>query len=227
MRVVADQPNPIRRTVRVFIVDDHPSVREGLAAHINAQTDMVVCGEAGEVGDALRQVAVCSPDVAIVDISLKSGDGLDLIKQLRSRHANVQALVHSMYDESTYANRCLRAGAMGYINKSACPSEVVKAIRAVLAGRVYLSDEMSETLLRHTVGMGTQSLTDPIDTLTDRQLEIFRLIGAGQTTTQIARRLHISAHTVETHRENIKRKLGVENITALTQRAAQWVVNNQ
>jgi DNA-binding NarL/FixJ family response regulator len=224
--MVGSKAQLLGKTARVMIVDDHPSVREGLGARINAQPDMAVCGEAAEVGEALRKIASLKPDVVIVDISLKSGDGLDLIKQLSARHKQIRTLVHSMYDESTYADRCLHAGAMGYVNKAACPSEVVKAVREVLAGDVYLSDDMSGKILRRTVGGSEQAQADPIDTLTDRQLEVFRMVGDGLTTAEIANRLHISIHTVETHRENIKRKLDVHNVSALTQRAAQWVLKS-
>ncbi|MCH5376958.1 MAG: response regulator transcription factor [Planctomycetes bacterium] len=209
-----------------MIVDDHPSVREGLASRISAQPDMTVCGEAAGLAEALGLIESAKPDVVIVDISLKSGDGLNLVKEIAARHKRVKTLVHSMYDETTYAHRCVQAGAKGYVNKAACPTEVVEAIREILAGGIYLSEEMSNQILRRVVGSQEPTTLDPVDTLTDRQLEVFRLIGDGLTATQIAERLHISIHTVETHRENIKGKLEVKNIAALTQRAAQWVLKN-
>jgi DNA-binding NarL/FixJ family response regulator len=162
------------------------------------------------------------PDVVIVDIALKTSDGLELIKAIKAHHKRVRALVHSMYEESLYADRCLRAGAMGYVNKEANPDEVIKAVREILAGRVYLSPAMTSTILGRTVG-GVEPQSDPIETLTDRQLEVFRLIGGGQSAQQIAKRLHISVHTVETHRANIKRKLNIDTVSELTRRAVLWI----
>ena len=162
-----------------------------------------------------------NPDVVIVDIALKNSDGLELIKSLKTRHARVRALVHSMYEESLYADRCLRAGAMGYVNKETAPDEVIKAIREILAGRVYLSPTMTSTVLGRTVSSAAPQ-ADPMDTLTDRQLEVFRLLGDGLSAHQIASRLHISVHTVETHRENIKRKLQVNTVSELTRLAVLW-----
>ncbi len=214
----------ILNPAKILLVDDHPSVREGLAARISTEVDLVVCGEAAEVGEALRQFELTNPDVVIVDLSLRDGDGLDLIKRLVARRERVRTIVHSMYDDAMYAQRCLRAGAMGYVNKGASSLEVLTAIRQVLEGRIYLSDELSRRLLQQTVGMNRHASSDPIDTLTDRQLQVFRLLGEGLTTSQIARSMHISPHTVETHRENIKRKLQIDNVTALTRLAAEWVL---
>lgn len=218
---VKDRKKVAKRTARVVIVDDHPALCEGLGHRISAQGDLEVCGHAADVDEALAKIRQVQPDVVIVDIALKNSDGLELIKTLKSRHKQVRALVHSMYEESLYADRCLHAGAMGYVNKEADPDEVIKAIREILAGRVYLSPTMTSTILGRTVS-GVEPQSDPIDTLTDRQLEIFRLIGEGLTAHQIADRLHISVHTVETHRENIKRKLNIDTASELTRRAVLW-----
>ncbi len=218
---VKDRKKVAKRTARVVIVDDHPALCEGLGHRISAQGDLEVCGHAADVDEALAKIRQVQPDVAIVDIALKDSDGLELIKALKSLHKQVRALVHSMYEESLYADRCLHAGAMGYVNKEADPDEVIKAIREILAGRVYLSPTMTSTILGRTVS-GVEPQSDPIDTLTDRQLEIFRLIGEGLTAHQIADRLHISVHTVETHRENIKRKLNIDTASELTRRAVLW-----
>ena len=187
---------------------------------------MAVCGQAADVDEALTKIRELNPDVVIVDIALKSSDGLELIAALKSRHKHTRALVHSMYEESLYADRCLRAGAMGYVNKEANPDQVIMAIREVLAGRVYLSPAMTSKFLGRAVG-GSEPQLDPIDTLTNRQLEIFRLIGEGKSTSQIAEQLHISVHTVETHRENIKRKLNASNASELSRQAVQWVLEGR
>lgn len=208
------------KRIRVLVVDDHPTVREGLVHRISAQADMEVCGEAADVREALSLVRELCPDVAIVDIALRGSDGLELVKTLKARNTGVRAVVHSMYEENVYAERCLRAGAMGYVSKEANPADVVAAIRSVLAGKVYLSESMTHRVLGRAAGDG--GTADPVDSLTDRQLEIFRLFGQGKTATQIANELHLSVHTVESHRENIKRKLGVENVSELTRMAVLW-----
>jgi DNA-binding NarL/FixJ family response regulator len=207
-----------------MIVDDHPALREGLGHRISAQPDMLFCGHASDVHEALARVGELAPDVVIVDIVLKSSDGLELIKAIRSRHKSVRTLVHSMYEESLYADRCLHAGAMGYVNKESEPDDVIRAIREILAGRVYLSPGMMNELIGRSITGEAKS--DLVDTLTDRQLEIFRLIGDGLSAHQIADRLHISVHTVETHRENIKRKLYIDTASELTRRAALWAAKN-
>jgi DNA-binding NarL/FixJ family response regulator len=216
-----DKPDATNKTFRIMIVDDHPAVREGLEHRISAQADLSVCGQAADVDEALATIHKANPDVAIVDIALKNSDGLELIRAIKTRHLRVRTLVHSMYEESLYADRCLHAGAMGYVNKEADPDEVIKAIREILAGRVYLSRAMTSRVLTRTV-LGAKPPPEPIDALTDRQLEVFRLIGSGQNPHQIAKRLHISVHTVETHRENIKRKLNINIGSELTRYALLW-----
>ncbi|REK09070.1 MAG: DNA-binding response regulator [Planctomycetota bacterium] len=217
--------NTIDKTARILIVDDHPTVCEGLSHRIAAQPELTVCGQAADVGEALQKIDELDPDLAIVDIALHSSDGLDLVKAIKARRKRVRALVHSMYDEEIYADRCLHAGAMGYVNKGADPDEVIKAIRVILAGQVYLSPTMTSQVLTRTIGR-VETETDPVEMLTDRQLEIFRLIGNGYSAQQIAKRLHISVHTVETHRENIKRKLNVETVSQLARRAVLWAAEN-
>ena len=212
------------KTSRIMIVDDHPALCEGLGHRISVQPDLSVCGHAADVDEALKMICEMNPHVVIIDIALKNSDGLELIKALKTRHKHVRGLVHSMYEESLYADRCLHAGAMGYVNKEAHPDEVIKAIREILAGRVYLSPALTSEILGRTVS-GTAPKCDPIETLTDRQWEVFRLIGEGFTVQKIATRLGISVHTVETHRENIKRKLNVDTASELTRRAALWVAS--
>lgn len=210
----------------IMIVDDHPTVREGLKHRIAAQPDMSVCGEASDVQEAMKMVPQLRPKVVIVDIGLRTSNGLDLVKQIKARFNNVRTLVHSMYDESVYVERCLHAGAMGYVNKAADPNDVIKAIRDILAGRIYLSEQATHEVLSRTLGSNDASV-DPVERLSDRQLEVFRLIGDGWSVQEIAKQLHISVHTVDSHRENIKRKLNVETSAELTRCAVLWQVENR
>lgn len=219
--MVENIENGLDGVLRVMIVDDHPTVREGLGHRIEAQPDMTVCGEAADVDEALRKMPEVNPDVVIVDIALKNSDGLELIKLLKNRFKQARALVHSMYEESLYADRCLHAGALGYLNKESDPDQVIAAIRTVGASQVYLSPRMAGEILGRAVS-GVRSHADPIETLTDRQLEVFRLIGEGKTAANIGNCLHISVHTVETHRDNIKRKLNVGTVSELTRLAVLW-----
>jgi DNA-binding NarL/FixJ family response regulator len=215
-----------KKTVKILIVDDHPIVREGLAARLARQPDFEVCGEAEDVADALDLVKTARPNVVIVDLSLKSGQGLDLIKRIKALDMDTKMLVSSMYDESLYAERSLRAGAMGYVNKQEVSEKIIEAIRQVVDGKIYLSPRMTERLLQHAVGAAPQLVQSPFETLTDRELEIFKMIGKGMTTRQIANDLHLSVKTVETHRENIKGKLDLPNSAELSREAVQWVMEN-
>jgi DNA-binding NarL/FixJ family response regulator len=211
-----------------LIVDDHPAVREALASRIGRQPDLEVCGEAADTTEALRLVADTQPDMAVVDISLKTGNGIDLIKRITDRNDRVRMLVWSMHSESLYAERALRAGALGYINKDQATDKIVEAIRRVLDGKVYLSDAMAEKLLHRTVGGGRKGATrSTLDALADRELEVFRLIGQGVKTAEIAQRLHLSVKTVETYRDRIRQKLDLSDGTELAHYATQWVLENE
>jgi DNA-binding NarL/FixJ family response regulator len=217
-----------RRRTRVLIVDDHPAVREALALRIGRQADMEVCGEAGDTGEALRLIAGAEADVAVVDISLKSGNGIDLIKRIRDRNDHVRILVWSMHSESLYAERALRAGALGYVNKDQATDRIIEAIRRVLEGKVYLSEAMTERLLQRAVGGEREEITrSPLDVLADRELEVLRLIGEGVKTADIAERLHLSVKTVETYRDRIRQKLDLSDGTKLAHYATQWVLENR
>jgi DNA-binding NarL/FixJ family response regulator len=215
-----------RKIVKILIVDDHPIVREGLVARIIRQPDLTVCGEAEDVAGALELVRTAKPDLVIVDLSLKSSQGLDLIKKVAASAPSIKMLVSSMYDESLYAERALRAGAMGYVNKQEMSEKILDAIRCVLDGKIYLSPVMTERLLQRAVGSGSQIAPSPVESLSDRELEVFKMIGKGRTTRQIAAELHLSVKTIETHRENIKGKLNVPNSIELSREAVQWVMEN-
>jgi DNA-binding NarL/FixJ family response regulator len=207
-----------KKRSRVLIVDDHPAVRETLALRIGLQPDLQVCGEAADTSKALRLVAETRPDAAVVDISLKTGDGLDLIKRIKDRDGCVRMLVWSMHSESLYAEHALRAGALGYINKDQATDKIVEAIRRVLAGKVWLSEAMAQRMLQRAVGRDRQEVTlSPLDALTDRELEVFRLIGQGVKTADIAERLHLSVKTVETYRDRIRQKLDIHDGAKLAQ----------
>jgi DNA-binding NarL/FixJ family response regulator len=218
---------PADRPARIAIVDDHPMVREGLTARIARHADLEVCGDAADVDEALRLVQQTGPDLVVIDISLKGGNGIDLIKQIRSKSDTVKMLVSSMHDESLYAERALRAGALGYINKQEMPEKVIEAIRHVLAGKVYLSPKMAERMLNRSLGRGGPAESSPLQTLSDRELEVFELIGQGRSTREIAEQLSRSVHTIETHREKIKIKLNLASGAELQQRAVQWVLERK
>lgn len=208
--------------VKVFVVDDHPAVREALVARFSLQADLEVCGEADNVTDALKMIQATKPDLIITDITLKQGDGIDLIKRVKARDPNALFVVWSMHSEDLYAERALRAGAIGYIHKEQATNQIVEAIRTVLAGKMYISSSLREKLLRRTYG-GKPPEQSPIESLTDRELEVFRLIGEGVKSQEIAERLHVSVKTIETHRDRIKKKLNLQDGTELIRRAVLWV----
>ncbi|MDP6637080.1 MAG: response regulator transcription factor [Phycisphaerae bacterium] len=211
------------KTIRVLLVDDHPIVRQGVKMIITQEPDIVVCGEAESAADAMALIRKSAPDVAIVDLTLKDGSGLELIKDAKAHCPKLIVLVLSMRDEAFYAHRVLKAGARGYITKEEGPDRIIEGIRAVIDGRVYLSENMASKMIgAYVVGMPETGA--PLEhTLTDRELEIFELIGGGLTTRDIADKLHRSIKTIESHREHIKAKLGLNNANELLQRAVQWV----
>ncbi len=216
-----------KKPARILIVDDHPAVREALAMWIARHADLEVCGEAADMNEALRLVADTQPDLAVVDITLKTGNGIDLIKRIKDRNGNVRMLVWSMHGESLYAERALRAGALGYINKDQPTKMIIEAIRRVLEGKVYLSDAMAEKMLHRAVGGGREDVArSPLDALADRELEVFRLIGQGVKTTDVAERLHLSVKTIETYRDRIRQKLALNDGTELVHYATQWALEN-
>ena len=214
---------------RILVVDDHPAVREALAIRIGGEPDLVVCGEAADVAGALQLAASTKPDVAVVDLSLKSASGLDLIKRLKAHHERVLVIVWSMFSENLYAERVLRAGARGYINKEHATDKIIEAIRYVLDGKVYLSPAMTEKLLERAAQSSSrhESLLAMIDDLSDRELDVFRLIGQGAKTAEIATQLHLSVKTVETYRDRIRAKLDLRDSAALARSAVQWTLENR
>ncbi len=213
--------NQIRK--KVLIVEDHPIMRSGLAQLIGQESDLVVCGEAEDVHGALEAIEKSKPDIAVVDISLKDSNGIELIKNIKIRWPELAVLVLSMHDESFYAERALRAGARGYVAKAEVSTKVITGIRQVLSGKVYVSEKITSKMLSNLVG-GTKDLDSfPIDRLSDREFEVFELIGQGSQTRQIAEKLHLSVKTIDAHRDHIKHKLNLSSATALLKYAVQWV----
>ena len=208
---------------KVLIVEDHPIMRTGLAQLIAQESDLVVCGEAEDAYGALEAIKKFDPDIALVDISLKDSSGIELIKDIKIRWPKLLVLVLSMHEESFYAERALRAGARGYVCKSEVSTTVIQGIRRVLDADVYVSEKVASKMLRKLVAGGTQADVYPIDKLSDREFEVFELIGQGLQTSQMAERLHLSVKTIEAHREHIKRKLSLDSATELLKYAVQWV----
>lgn len=211
--------------VKFLIVDDHPLVREGLIGLISAQPDFEVCGEASGLAEARERIAATQPQVVILDLSLKDGNGIELVKELKANAPEVKVLVLSMHDESLFAERVLRAGAVGYVSKHEAPRTIIQAARTVLSGKVYVSESLTEQMVQRAFGGGDLGRS-PIDRLSDREMQVFELIGQGLTVREIAARLELSPKTIETHREHVKDKLGLKNATELTRHALQWVLEH-
>jgi DNA-binding NarL/FixJ family response regulator len=211
--------------IRVFVVDDHPIVRQGLSQLINREADLMVCGEAEDARTALDAIAPSKPDILIVDVSLDGPDGIELLKTIRSMGSKMPVLMLSMHEESLYAERALRAGANGYIMKQEATDRVLIAIRQILGGEVYVSDRMAQKMMHQFIGRPGDAKRSTMDELTDRELEVFRLVGQGHGTRQIAEELHLSVKTVESYYAHIKDKLSLKNARELVQHAVQWVTN--
>jgi DNA-binding NarL/FixJ family response regulator len=211
----------------VFVVDDHPLLRQGLALLINQQQDLEVCGEAEEAQAAMRAIARKRPDILIVDISLNGPDGLDLLKAIRGSYPDLPVLILSMHDEAIYAERALRARANGYIMKQEATEKVLVAVRHILGGEVYLSDRMANKMLQQYIGGSPAALQSRISALSDRELEVFCLIGEGRGTREIAEELHLSIKTVETYQAHIKEKLFLHSGRELIQHAIQWKIDEK
>jgi len=223
----ASQGNQAVPKKRILVVDDHPIVRQGLTLLINREPDLVVCGEAEDAMGAMHVLASAHPDILIVDISLNGPDGIDLLKNIRITHPSLPVLILSMHDELIYAERALRAGANGYIMKQEATENVLVAARRILNGEIYVSTRIANQMLRHYITGSGSLRNSSIADLSDRELEVFRLIGEGHGTRQIAEELHLSIKTVESYQAHIKEKLSLRSARELMQRAIQWNMNEK
>ena len=224
---VSDPPveRPFHRT-RVVIIDDHPIVRRGLAELVASMPDLEMAGEAESYAQALEVLQTASTDVAIVDLSLDDSSGLDLLSEIRSRFPTVKSIVFSIHDAELYAPRALRAGAAGFVSKTQPCEDLLVAIRTLSEGEIYVAPDVAQRILRRMSSGGRARADGGVELLSDRELQVFELVGRGQTTGEIARALHLSPKTVETHRQRIKAKLGIDSGTKLLIRAAQWVAQD-
>jgi DNA-binding NarL/FixJ family response regulator len=211
----------------IFIVEDHPLFRYMLIELINNESNMTVCGEADNVIDALSSIKLIQPDAAIIDLTLIGPSGLELIKSLKAHHIELPVLVLSMHDENLYAERVLRAGAQGYISKLASSDEVLKAINVVLAGQIYVSELINSEILKRLGNKNNIELLSKITKLSDREIEVFQLIGCGLNSRECALSLKLGISTIDSYRARIKEKLGLKNAAELYQRSSQWLVENQ
>jgi DNA-binding NarL/FixJ family response regulator len=218
-------PPPVAAASRkkILLVDDHPFMRAGLAGLIDRQPDLMVCGEAGNPVEAFHAIEKMKPDLVLTDLTMPGRSGLEFVKDLRAVEPEITILIVSMHDEVVHAERALRAGARGYIMKEAGGENLLAAIRQVLRGEVYVSPRMSARILEGLSGAKPRGSSSPIEKLTDREFEVFQLIGQGKSTRDIATQLHLSPKTVDVHRANIKEKLGLTDVTALIRHAVRWV----
>lgn len=217
--ILTDSP----RMKRILLIDDHPIMRHGLAQLISAENDMQVCAEASSGAEAMVAIEQYKPDLVIVDLTLKDKHGLEVIKDIQALHPKQLIIVLSMHDESLYAERSLRAGARGYVMKEVASDNLIQAARRVLGGGIYLSEKMSGIMLEMMAGQRKQATKNPLERLTDRELEVFQLIGEGMGTRQIASQLHVSERTVDAHRAHIKEKLQLADGHAVVSQAVRWV----
>jgi DNA-binding NarL/FixJ family response regulator len=218
------KPNPVKdKRTRILLVDDHAVVRYGIAQLINRESDMVVCGEEEDAAKALTAIEKLHPDLVIADISLKDSSGLELMRNVKAQFTKLPVLVVSAHDESVYAEVAFRAGALGYMMKQEALEKIVAAIRRVLSGNIYVSEAMASKMLQQQIRGKTDVQDSPVKSLSDRELEVFQLIGQWKKTSEIAHELHLSVKTIEYYREQIKHKLNLKNSSELTQQATAWV----
>jgi DNA-binding NarL/FixJ family response regulator len=215
-----------QKKARVMLVDDHPIVRQGLANLIDSENDLEVCSQVEDATGALKQLPQANPDVVVIDISLGDRSGLELVKDIRAQRPNLPMLVLSMHDEDLYAERALRAGAKGYVMKQEATEKVMDAIRRVLIGEVYVSEKMASRLVKQAIDAVPGTMENPLTRLSDRELEVFSMIGRGLGTREIANRLELSVKTVEAHREHIKEKLKLKSGTELMRYAVQYTLED-
>ena len=222
MRRKSSTARPAARRARILLVDDHPLVRERMAEIINQEPDLMVCGEAQDRAGALAAMAAHRPELAIIDLALKDSDGLELIKDIRLHWPNVLMLVVSMYEESLYAERVIRAGARGYVTKQEATRDILSAIRRVLSGRVYLNENVSARIIDRLADRSVPGAATPAEMLADRELQVFELLGRGLAVKEIARRLRIATKTVDTYRRRIREKRNLQTSSQLLQHAISW-----
>ena len=213
-------------TTRILLVDDHPLLRSGLALTLADEPDFEVVGQAADAEEALEVVGRLAPDLVVVDLSLPGMGGLELVKHLQTMAPDAKALVVSRHDESLYAERAVRAGAKGYVSKLEAGEKIVEAVRTVLRGGIYLSEEVKDKML-FGAAAGRDPMSSPLEVLSDRELEVFEMTGRGVETKEVAERLHLSVKTVESYRARIKTKLGLTNSTELIAHAVRWVEDNR
>jgi len=224
MTVARAKPTQVKDSrKRILLVDDHAVVRFGIAQLINQQSDLMVCGEEEDAGNALSAIGKLKPDLVIADISLKDSSGLDLMRNIKAQYSKLPVLVVSAHDESVYAEIAFRAGALGYLMKAEALDKVVTAIRRVLSGNIYVSDALASRMLQRQVHGHTDIGQSPVKALSDRELEVFQLIGQWKKTKEIAQELHLSVKTIEYYREQIKQKLELKSAVELTHYATAWV----
>lgn len=219
------RPVSPERPIKVAIVDDHPIVRHGLAQMINSDPGFEVCGEAETAAEAMTLIEATSADIALIDIALGEGNGIDLVKQIKARGLPTQTLVVSMHNEKLYAERAIAAGAMGYVHKDEAIDQILTAIHRVVNGKLYLSESIADRILQRVINHEPENGLSPIETLADRELEVFELIGRGLSTKQIAQDMFLSVKTVETYCQRIKTKLNLSGRNELTVYAAQWLLD--
>ena len=210
---------------KILLIDDHPLLRTGIASLINQEKDMIVCGEVDDSVQAIDAIGKTNPDIVILDISLKKMSGIEVLKHIKMRYPKVRVLILSMHDENIYAPRALRAGASGYIMKQEAPDHVIAALRKILTGEVFISETMASRMLSRMVGGRPSPISSPMELLSDRELEVFTLLGKGDGTRDIAQKLNLSVKTIESHRAHIKEKLNLKNATELVHHAVQWVAS--
>lgn len=220
-----ERPTPVSTKLKVLLVDDHPITRQGMKTLVNQQPNLEVCGEADNAPHAIELVGKLQPDLAIVDIALKTTNGIELTKNIKVQAPNLPVLVVSMHDEGLYAERALRAGAMGYLMKQEAGEKIIVAIQRLLQGEIYLSDKIKERMLHRFVNKKGDGMVFSIDTLSDREMEVFQLIGNGYSTRQIAQKLNLSSKTIDSYREHLKLKLNLDSGAELVRHAIQWARN--
>lgn len=217
------KPKAAQAKRRILLVDDHPMTREGLAAIVNRQSDLEVCGEANNPAEAMSALSKLKPDLMVTDMTMPGRSGIEFIKDVRAVLPHLSILVLSMHDEMLFAERALRAGARGYLMKDAGSAKVLEAIRLILSGQSYVSAAMSARLLDGITGRRPRGSTSPIEKLSDREFEVFRLLGCGKSTKEVAKALNLSPKTVDVHRSRIKEKLQIKDATSLLHHAVRWV----